>query len=52
MEPVFMVLGQSAAAAAVQAMDETVSVQQVDYDQLRARLVADGQVLAWTSAPK
>ncbi len=52
MEPVFMVLGQSAAAAAVQAMDETVSVQQVDYDRLRARLVADGQVLAWTPAPK
>ena len=52
MEPVFMVLGQSAAAAAVLAMEEEVSVQQVAYDRLRARLVADGQVLAWTPASR
>jgi hypothetical protein len=45
MEPVFMVLGQSVASAAVQAIDRTTSVQDVDYARLRARLAADGQVL-------
>ena len=41
MEPVFMVLGQSAATAAVQAIDDSVDVQNVDYAKLRARLLAD-----------
>ena len=45
MEPVFMVLGQSAATAAALAMDAGIAVQDVPYDQLRARLVKDGQVL-------
>ena len=45
MEPVFMILGQSAATAAVLAMDGKLAVQDVPYDRLRARLVADGQVL-------
>ncbi|WP_442481394.1 FAD-dependent oxidoreductase [Aeoliella sp. SH292] len=45
MEPVFMVLGQSAATAAVMAIDEDVAVQDLPYDRLRQRLVADGQVL-------
>jgi FAD dependent oxidoreductase len=47
MEPVFMVLGQSAATAAVQSIDGGVSVQRVDYAKLRERLLADGQVLEW-----
>ncbi len=46
MEPVFMILGQSAATAAVLAIDQDISVQQVDYEQLKNRLQADGQVLA------
>ncbi|MCA9187653.1 MAG: FAD-dependent oxidoreductase, partial [Planctomycetales bacterium] len=46
MEPVFMVLGQSAATAACIAIDADVSVQQVDRGRLRARLQADGQVLS------
>jgi hypothetical protein len=46
MEPVFMVTSQSAATAACLAIDEGVSVQELDYDTLRPRLVADGQVLA------
>jgi hypothetical protein len=46
MEPVFMILGQSAATAAAMAIDDGVNVQAVDYDRLRARLSADGQVLA------
>ncbi|NBR87294.1 MAG: FAD-dependent oxidoreductase [Verrucomicrobia bacterium] len=48
MEPVFMVLGQSAATAAAIAIDDKVPVQKVNYEKLRARLVADKQVLDWT----
>ncbi|MBS0266013.1 MAG: FAD-dependent oxidoreductase [Planctomycetes bacterium] len=48
MEPVFMVLGQSVATAAALAIDAQVAVQKVDYAQLKARLLADQQVLAWT----
>ena len=45
MEPVFMILGQSAATAAVQAIDGGCDVQAIDYGRLRARLLQDGQVL-------
>lgn len=45
MEPVFMVLGQSAATAACLALDAGVGVQDVPYEKLRARLEADGQIL-------
>jgi hypothetical protein len=48
MEPVFMVLGQSAATAAVQAIDAGGDVQAIDYPRLQERLLADKQVLAWT----
>ncbi|MFA6546678.1 MAG: FAD-dependent oxidoreductase, partial [Limisphaerales bacterium] len=48
MEPVFMVLGQSAATAAAMAIDDKVPVQKVNYGKLRARLLADKQVLDWT----
>ena len=50
MEPVFMILGQSAATAAVLAIDAKVPVQEVSYAKLRARLLQDGQVLH-SSAP-
>jgi hypothetical protein len=46
MEPVFMVLGQSAALAAVEALEQNTSVQQVDYPRLRSRLVAARQILS------
>jgi hypothetical protein len=49
MEPVFMILGQSAATAAVLADEAGLSVQALSYDTLKARLVADGQIL---QAPK
>jgi len=52
MEPVFMVLGQSAATAAALAIDAGVAVQDVPYSRLRERLLADGQVLAYTGAAK
>ena len=52
MEPVFMVLGQSAATAAALAIDGGVSVRDVPYNDLRARLEADGQVLEWAGDGK
>ena len=45
MEPVFMILAQSAATAAVQSLSEEVPVQDIDYPALQARLMADDQVL-------
>src|SRR5947199_4404668 len=45
MEPVFMVLGQSAGTAASMAIDGNLAVQQVDYAKLRTRLLADHQML-------
>jgi hypothetical protein len=45
MEPVFMILGQSAATAAVMAIEAKIPVQAVPYAALRERLLADGQVL-------
>jgi len=45
MEPVFMILGQSAATAAVLALDQGIAVQDVKYPDLRERLLKDGQVL-------
>ncbi len=47
MEPVFMVLGQSAATAASFAIDGKTSVQDVDYAKLREKLLEDKQVLEW-----
>lgn len=45
MEPVFMILGQSAAAAAALAIDENISVQDLDYAKLRKVLLEEKQVL-------
>ena len=50
MEPVFMVLGQSAATAACQSIDQAAPVQQIGYEKLRERLLADKQILVWTGA--
>lgn len=47
MEPVFMVLGQSAATAASFAIDEKIAIQKVDVAKLTERLLADGQILTW-----
>jgi hypothetical protein len=48
MEPVFMVLGQSAATAASLAIDRNITLQDMPYDLLRARLLADGQIIDWS----
>ena len=45
MEPVFMIMGQSAGTAASMAIDAQQAVQDVDYDKLKERLLADGQRL-------
>jgi hypothetical protein len=45
MEPVFMVLGQSAATAACIAIDKDTDIQKIDYETLRSKLLADKQVL-------
>jgi hypothetical protein len=50
MEPVFMILGQSAATAASMAIDAGLAVQDVPYAQLKERLLADGQVLEYKGA--
>ncbi|MFO1451932.1 MAG: FAD-dependent oxidoreductase [Opitutaceae bacterium] len=47
MEPVFMTLSQSAATAAVIAIEDRVTVQRVDYTKLRTRLRAAAVVLDW-----
>jgi hypothetical protein len=45
MEPVFMILGQSAATLAVLALDKQGDVHEVSYEQVREQLLKDGQVL-------
>ena len=45
MEPVFMILGQSAATAAVLAIENDVAVQEVDYETLKRQLLKDKQRL-------
>lgn len=47
MEPVFMVLGQTAATACGLALDRDIPLQRVAHEDLRARLEADKQVLKW-----
>lgn len=52
MEPVFMILGESAAIAADLALRENeAAVQDVSYAALRPRLEQAGQILDWTFAP-
>jgi hypothetical protein len=51
MEPVSIVTSQSAATAACLAIEGSRPVQQVEYDKLRARLLAGGQVLEGAQKP-
>jgi hypothetical protein len=45
MEPVFMILGQSAALIACLAIEEGKSVQDLDYTRLKRELLKQGQVI-------
>jgi hypothetical protein len=47
----FMVAAQSAATAAMMAIDASTSVQKVDYPRLRERLLGDNQVLQVPTGP-
>jgi hypothetical protein len=46
MEPVFMILGQSAGTLAAAALDEGAGVHEVPYSSLKDILIRDGQVLS------
>lgn len=50
MEPVFMILGQSAAIAACMAIDDKLAVQDVPYDKLKVLLKSKGQILTLEDA--
>ena len=45
MEPIYMILGQSAATAASLCIDHNVAVQDLPYDTLKKRLLDDKQIL-------
>jgi hypothetical protein len=47
MEPVFMILGQSAAVAANLAIDKKIPVQDVPYEELKKALEERKQVLTF-----
>jgi hypothetical protein len=49
MEPVFMMLSQSAATAAALAINDRVPVQAVDYAKLARQLQTGGQMLIWSN---
>jgi hypothetical protein len=51
MEPVFMILAQSAATAACLAIDAKSSLHQLPFPALRTRLLADGQILEFGQLP-
>lgn len=52
MEPVFMILGESAATAASMALDEGIAAQKLDYDKLKTQLEANNQILSKTQTLK
>jgi hypothetical protein len=45
MEPVFMILGQSAGTIASMAIDKRKTIYDLTYDEIKARLESDGQIL-------
>ena len=45
MEPVFMILGQSAGLLSVMAMEENKNVSDIDYTKIRAKLIEAGQII-------
>lgn len=47
MEPVFMILGQSAGTVAAMALDKKKDIHDLSYEEIKARLVADGQILEY-----
>jgi hypothetical protein len=52
MEPVFMLLSESAGLAAMEAVREEVAVQDISYHRLRAKLDARNQILKLENVPE
>jgi hypothetical protein len=50
MEPVFMILGQSAGTIAGLAIDKNSDIQDVTYSEIRDRLLAEGQILEYNES--
>ncbi|XOV93464.1 MAG: FAD-dependent oxidoreductase [Bacteroidota bacterium] len=50
MEPVYMVLGQTAGTAASLALKEDNNVHRVEYENLRSQLIQDGQTLKYVGS--
>ncbi|MCU0407590.1 MAG: FAD-dependent oxidoreductase [Bacteroidales bacterium] len=50
MEPVFMILGQSAATIASMALEKKTSMYDLPWDEVRKKLEDDGQILSWQPA--
>jgi hypothetical protein len=51
MEPVFMILGQSAGTIASMAIEKKESIYDLLYEEIKTRLEADGQILEFGSIP-
>jgi hypothetical protein len=49
MEPVFMILGQSAAIIAAMAVEENKKIHNLDYNNIKARLESEGQIISYTT---
>ncbi len=49
MEPVFMILGQSAGTIASMAVDKREAVQDISYEELKIKLESDGQILNYVN---
>ncbi len=47
MEPVFMILGQSAGTVAALALEKNKSIYDLDYEEIKTRLESDGQILKY-----
>lgn len=47
MEPVFMILGQSAGTIASMAIDKKVNITDLTYDEIKSQLEKDGQILKY-----
>ncbi len=47
MEPVFMILGQSAGTLAAMAIERKVGIHDLSYEEIRSKLIEDGQILEY-----
>jgi hypothetical protein len=49
MEPVFMILGQSAGTVAAMAVEKRKSIYDLNWDDIKTKLESDGQILKYLS---